>query len=74
MALGGTSEEYNGRMLHPAHAGLGIPDQAFDQFLDHLAAVLAAAGVAAKTSATILAILQPVRTDVVQPPVGASSR
>ncbi len=66
VALGGTSEEYGGRMMHPAHAGLAITDDAFDKVLDHLAAVLADAGVAAATTAKIVAILQPLRTDVVQ--------
>ncbi len=71
VALGGTSEEYSGRMMHPAHAGLAITDEAFDKVLDHLSAVLADAGVAAATTAKILAILRPLRTDVVQAPVAA---
>ena len=66
VALGGTSEEYGGRMMQPAHAGLAITDEAFDKVLDHLAAVLTGAGVPPVTSAKILAILQPLRTDVVQ--------
>ncbi len=66
VALGGTSEEYTGRMMHPAHAGLGITDEAFDKVLDHLADVLAGAGVAGVTVARILAILRPLRTDVVE--------
>ncbi len=71
VALGGTSEEYTGRMMHPAHAGLAITDEAFDRVLDHLGAVLADVGVPAVTTAKILAILQPLRTDVVQAPVAA---
>jgi hemoglobin len=67
VALGGTSEEYAGRMMHPAHVGLAITDDAFDRVLDHLEAVLIGAGVAPMTCAKILAILQPLRTDVVQP-------
>src|SRR5215210_3068273 len=66
VALGGTSEKYTGRMMQPAHAGLAITDEAFDKVLDHLLAVLTGAGVAPVTSAKILAILQPLRTDVVQ--------
>lgn len=66
VALGGTSEEYNGRMMQPAHAGMGITDDAFDRVLDHLAAVLAGAGVAPVTTAKILAILDPLRCDVVE--------
>ena len=65
VALGGTSEEYTGKMMHPAHAGMAITNEAFDKVLDHLEAVLAGAGVAPVTTAKILAILQPLRTDVV---------
>ena len=71
VALGGTSEEDNGRMMHPAHAGLAITSEAFDKVLDHLASVLGDAGVPAVTTAKILAILQPLRTDVVQAPLAA---
>jgi hemoglobin len=71
VALGGTSEEYNGRMMHPAHAGLAITNEAFDKVLDHLLAVLTDVGVPAVTSAKILAILQPLRTDVVQSSLAA---
>ena len=66
VALGGSSEEYTGRMMQPAHAGLAITDEAFDKVLGHLGAVLVDAGVAPETVARILAILQPVRGDVVQ--------
>lgn len=66
VALGGTSEEYNGRMMQPAHAGLAITHEAFDKVLDHLEAVLTGAGVAPVTAAKVLAILQPLRTDVVE--------
>ena len=71
VALGGTSEEYNGRMMHPAHAGLAITDEAFDKVLDHLMAVLTDVGVPPVTSAKIMAILQPLRTDVVQSSLAA---
>ena len=71
VALGGTSEEYNGRMMHPAHAGMSITHDAFDRVLDHLSSVLGDAGVPAVTTAKILAILQPLRTDVVQAPMAA---
>ncbi len=69
VALGGTSEQYNGQMMHPAHAGLGITNEAFDKVLDHLLAVFTDAGVPPATSTKILAILQPLRTDVVQSPL-----
>ncbi len=66
VALGGTSERYDGQMMHPAHSGLGITNEAFDKVLDHLLAVLTEVGAPPATSARILAILQPLRTDVVQ--------
>ncbi len=71
VALGGTSEEYTGRMMHPAHAGLAVTHQAFDKVLDHLASTLTDAGVPAVTTAKILSILQPLRTDVVHAPLAA---
>jgi hemoglobin len=71
VALGGTSEEYNGKMMHPAHAGLAITGQALDKVLDHLLAVLTDVGVPPVTSAKILAILEPLRTDVVQSTLAA---
>lgn len=66
VALGGRSGEYRGRMMQPAHEGMGITDAAFDCFLDHLAAVLAGGGVAPVTTAKILAMLDPLRSDVVE--------
>ena len=71
VALGGPAEEYGGRMMHPAHAGLAVTHQAFDRLLEHLAAALGGAGVPPSTTARVLAILQPLRTDVVQAPVAA---
>ena len=71
VALGGASEQYGGRMMHPAHSGLAITDEAFDRVLEHLLAVLTEVGVPAVTSAKILAILQPLRTDVVQSSLAA---
>lgn len=65
VALGGT-EEYTGRMMQPAHAGMAITHEAFDKVLEHLEAVLLGAGVAPVTAAKVLAILQPLRTDVVE--------
>ncbi len=66
IALGGTTEEYGGRMMQPAHAGLAVTNEAFDKVLGHLQAALIGAGVAPATSSKVLAILQPLRTDVVQ--------
>ena len=69
VALGGVSEDYSGKMMQPAHAGLAITNEAFDKVLGHLLAVLGDAGVPAVTSAKILAILQPLRSDVVEAPL-----
>ena len=66
VALGGSAQEYTGRMMHPAHAGLAITSEAFDKVLDHLSAALAGAGTSDATTAKVLAILKPLRTDVVQ--------
>ena len=66
VALGGAAEEYTGRMMQPAHAGMAITHEAFDKVLRHLEAALLDAGVAAATAARVLAILQPLRGDVVQ--------
>jgi hemoglobin len=68
VALGGTSEEYAGKMMQPAHAGMAITHQAFDKVLDHLEAVLLGTGVAPAAAAKVLAILKPLRSDVVQSP------
>jgi hemoglobin len=66
VALGGSTEDYRGRMMHPAHAGLAITDGAFDTVLGHLVAVLDDVGVAPATAARVVAIVQPIRADVVQ--------
>jgi len=74
VALGGVSETYTGRMMGPAHAGLNITDEAFDTICEHLEAVLLAAGVAPRTVAKVMAILEPLRPDVVQAPTPAKVR
>jgi hemoglobin len=71
VALGASGAEYDGRMMHPAHAGLAVTHEAFDRVLSHLGAVLDEARVPEGTSAAVLAILRPLRTDVVQAPVVA---
>ena len=69
VALGGGAQGYTGRMMHPAHAGMAITHEAFDKVLDHLSAALVEAGLPDATTAKVLAILRPLRTDVVQAPV-----
>lgn len=66
VALGGMSERYNGRLMGPAHAGLDITDDAFDRILMHLEAVLLDAGVQPTTAKKVMAILEPLRPEVVQ--------
>lgn len=66
VALGGASDIYRGRMMAPAHAGLGIHNDAFDRVLDHLAGALAAKQVRPVTIEKVLAILDALRGDVVQ--------
>jgi hemoglobin len=66
VALGGTSETYTGRLMGPAHAGLDITDEAFDAILGHLQAVLVDAGVGTTTVGKVMAILEPLRPEVVQ--------
>lgn len=66
VALGGVSETYTGRLMGPAHAGLNITSDAFDRILIHLEAVLVDAGVAPITVGKIMAILEPLRPEVVQ--------
>lgn len=66
VALGGRSETYRGRMMHPPHKGVQITDAAFDSLLGHLADVLVDTGARRSTVARVLAILQPLRADVVQ--------
>ena len=72
VGLGGTAEEYTGKMMQPAHNGLAITHEAFDKVLDHLEVVLLGAGVAPVTAAKVLAILQPLRGDVVQSPMAVA--
>jgi len=66
VALGGTPDGYTGRTMHTAHAGLAITHNAFDRVLAHLSGALADVGVPDITSARIVAMLRPIRGDVVQ--------
>lgn len=72
VALGGMSETYTGRLMGPAHAGLNITGDAFDRILMHLEAVLVDAGVAPITIGKIMAILEPLRPEVVQSATAAA--
>ena len=71
VALGGMSESYTGRLMGPAHAGLAITHEAFDRILMHLEAVLVDVGVSSTIIGKVLAILEPLRPEVVQTSVPA---
>jgi hemoglobin len=64
VALGGPNE-YRGRGLREAHRGLGITEGQFAAVAGHLAAALAAGGVAALAVATILEAVAGLKGDVV---------
>jgi hemoglobin len=64
MAFGGP-HAYSGRDLRTAHAGLpGLTDVHFDRVVAHLAAALRAYGVADGDIATVVAVAETVRGDV----------
>ncbi|MGW4642866.1 group I truncated hemoglobin [Sphaerisporangium sp. NPDC004334] len=64
-ALGGP-QEYRGRSMDQAHAGLGITVGAFDTVVGHLAGALGACGVSTETIATIASALAPLKDQIVQ--------
>ena len=63
-AVGGP-EVYAGRPMGPAHAGLGITDDAFDRVVGHLVTTLSGLGVAPETIGAIGGRLAPLRADIV---------
>ncbi|MBD8524256.1 group I truncated hemoglobin [Pseudomarimonas arenosa] len=63
-ALGGPCV-YSGRSMEDAHSGLAITDQEFDWFVEHLVAAMNHAGVQSKHQSAILAVLGPMRPQVV---------
>lgn len=69
-ALGGP-QEYRGRSMRDAHAGLGITPEQFDAVVGHLAAALAANGVADEIIGSIATTLAPLKAQIVaREPVG----
>lgn len=64
-ALGGPNE-YSGRDMKPAHAGLGIDDPAFDATAENLIATLKEAGVEQADIDTIIGVIAPLRDQVVE--------
>ncbi|WP_256863043.1 group 1 truncated hemoglobin [Microbispora sp. GKU 823] len=69
-ALGGP-QEYRGRSMDEAHAGLGITAEEFDQVVFHLAGALESCGVDAETIGSIAGALAPLKEEVVQSAVAA---
>lgn len=63
-ALGGP-QEYRGKTMDEAHAGLGITGEDFDAVVGHLAGALTHCGVPQDTIATIAGALAPLRDQVV---------
>ncbi|MBO4271065.1 group I truncated hemoglobin [Microbispora triticiradicis] len=64
-ALGGP-QEYRGRSMDVAHAGLGITAEEFDQVVVHLAGALESCGVDGETIGAIAGALAPLKEQVVQ--------
>jgi hemoglobin len=62
-ALGGP-QEYRGRTMSEAHAGLGLTDDDFDAVVAHLAGALAHCGVPQATIEAIAAALAPLKGQI----------
>ncbi|MEO3813152.1 group 1 truncated hemoglobin [Sphaerisporangium sp. B11E5] len=62
-ALGGP-QEYRGRGMDEAHAGLGITPDDFDTVVTHLAGALACLGVPDETIVTIAGTLAPLKAQI----------
>lgn len=65
MALGGP-QDYKGRNMREAHAGLGIRDQHFDAVARHLQESLEGAGVPAAIVTQIMGVVASTRGDIVE--------
>lgn len=66
-ALGGPAQ-YRGRNLRAAHARFAITDHQFDRVAGHLAGTLAALGVNAGLIDQVIAVIAPLRSEVVTDP------
>ena len=64
-ALGGP-QEYRGKSMAEAHAGLGVTAEHFDAVVGHLAGTMEDLGVPAETIATIAAALAPLKRQIVE--------
>jgi hemoglobin len=66
-ALGGP-HLYRGRDMRVAHAQLGVTAEAWNRTVDHLAGVLADLGVDSALAGDVLALLAPLRDQIVSAP------
>jgi hemoglobin len=66
-ALGGP-QLYRGRDMRVAHAQLGVTAEAWNRTVDHLAGVLADLGVDSALAGEVLALLAPLRDQIVSAP------
>jgi hemoglobin len=64
-AATGGPNQYTGRDMATAHAGLGITDEHFDRVVGHLVATLQGFGVDDPTIGQVGAALTPLRADIV---------
>jgi hemoglobin len=62
----GEGDVYRGRDMTTAHAGMGVSDEAFDLVVVHLGTSLTEAGVPAAIIDQIVALLAPLRGQIVQ--------
>ncbi|MEV4455940.1 group I truncated hemoglobin [Microbispora sp. NPDC004025] len=69
-ALGGP-QEYRGKSMGEAHAGLGITAEEFGQVVLHLAGALETCGVDAETIGSIAGALAPLKDQIVESAVAA---
>lgn len=73
VALGGP-EQYSGRSLRNAHAGLAITEDAWDRVVGHLAGALAAAGVDEPLIADVAKVIGKLKAVIVQVQAGTGVR
>ena len=66
VGLGGP-EDYSGRSMRNAHAGLRIPDEVYTRAVDHLREALGAAGVTEELVAQVVRPVELLRAAIVEP-------
>jgi hemoglobin len=62
----GGPQQYTGRDMKTTHAGMGIDDPAFDALVEDLVAALDKFAVAEQEKSELLAVLGPMRADIVE--------